>query len=882
MDSTLEDDIGATEPATLPTSSLESDLGVSGGTDYSSSSAPEKSVSKSPVTDEAKQAAANILKQLPRNAMDVLGKVADIPGDIWDLAYSPDEAGNAEIGQGIATKSANALEGTVPALKPKNQGSLERVVGQGIEGAGVGALTGPLEGVLPTAVSGAASQTAQEAGYGPEAQVAAGLLPFAPTVAAAGARGLVRGGTAGGEAMRQSLEDANAAGLKLSVGQASGNPIIKGAEAISSKLPGGSPLAETRNMNAQVEHSVSDIQKTINPNYDEHPNTPREAGAEIQEGVNKSIQKGKEETGAAAKEMNEAVGGEDTPMSAPRSRAAIEAITKPTGIEEVDNAITAAKTKKAANVIKAVTDKPKVSTSYSTDGEGAHSVTSPNGETHAVETADGNFKVTRSDTSPNAQGKGEGTDRLETLAHAATGKGSDLVSDISVSPAEAAAYEKLRNRGWTVEKNPSAEVNPDTGNTISDSPKTPVYTVKAPSTTTISGASTTTPSAETHFGGEWTYDPKTGKSEPTVTSGESASPANKITANLNPETPWTFKSFRAMRTSVGKALKRATGAEQIQLATLYGNMSEDLKDFVKSKGPDAEHKYEFFNSVAKTSGDQRRVLEKAIKEENGPGEIFRKAMSGNQDDAGKISRVMGAMNEEGQNTFRSVVLHRMGRIAGAQTGPFSADVLLKNWDKMSPEAKSTIFGGSKTAAPLRTSLDALTKSLTDMKAGGMLQSGLGTELKRAGTGISHGVGLLATLAALKEFGSPMAHMAEGHPFMAAGTVAAMGTALLANPIMSRVLTNPKLVSWLAQATKAPKGMAPVLMNQLNRMSQKDPDAKGLADLIQQTDQNSIAQNSPKPQDGGLPEDRPITNSHKMIPMKSPSGSTYYGVDPSTL
>lgn len=895
----LFNDVGINPAATpAPTNALLDDVGTKSGTDWSGSdgSTPAKATSKEPVTDEAKQAAANILKQLPRNAVDVLGKVADIPGDIWDLAFHPDGDGDGEIGQGLATGAADALEGAVPSLKPTNQGSLERVVGQGIEGAGLGALTGPLEGVLPTAISGAASQTAKESGLGPVAQTVAGLTPFAPSLAAAGVRGLVRGGAAGGEAMRGTIADADAAGLKVSVGQASGNPIIKGAESLSSRLPGGGPLAETRNMNAQVEHSVSEIQKTIDPNYDEHPHTPREAGEEIEEGAKNSIEKGKQQTTSALQDLNDAVGGEDQPMAAPKSQAALKGVTNPTGVPEVDNAIAGTKAKKAANVIDAVSNKPKTPTSYSTDGEGAHSVTSPNGETHAVETATGDLKVTRSDTSPSAQGKGEGTDRLETLAHAAAGKGANLVSDISVSPAESAAYEKLGNRGWTVTKNPGAEINPDTGNLVSDSPKNPVYSVSAPKAEGGAAGPNAPKSPNSPDTMDWTYDPATGKSEP-VTNSEAQGPkeGSGITPELNQDTPWTFKSFRALRTQVGRALRTATGNDQLQLSTLYGSMSEDLKNFVKSKGSDAEQKYEFFNSVAKTNGDQRKVLEKAIKNEGGPGEIFRKAMSGSQDDAEKISRVMGAMDSDGQNTFRSVVLHRMGRVAGGQTAPFNANTFLTNWDKMSQEAKNALFGASKTTGPLRTSLDALTKSLGDMKAGGMLKSGLGTELARAGTGVAHGVGLVATLLALKEVGSPIAHLAEGHPFMAAGTAASMGAAVLANPVMSRVLTNPKVVSWLAQATKAPKGMAPVLMNQLNQMAQKDPDAKGLSGLIDNLPTGSqtaggasapqVTNNGQKLQDPtqtGMSDDRPITNSHKMVPMKSPSGSTFYGVDPATF
>lgn len=852
----LEDDIGA-QPIQPPTSNLEGDLGLS-----ENSASPENVSAKEP-----ESFGGAIRGEIDAGAALASGALAGTAGSVLRTVNRiiPDWGGTKEELKNKIDSWQDAM--THESSTPEGQyimhglGKVVQPIAHGLSKA-TGAVVGD-ENVPAVA----------------DAIAAIPGLDIAASAPAAVARGVVRGGEAGAAAMRSTVEDANAAGLKVSVGQASGNPLIKGVEALASKLPGGKPLAEVRNMNAQVEHSVSEIQKTIDPNYDTNPHTPRDAGEEIEEGVNKSIQKGKTQTKSALDDMNEAVGGEDAPMAAPRTQAAVKEVTQPTGIPEVDNAVTGAKTKATAKVVTSVSERPKTPTSYSTDGEGAHSVTSPNGETHAVETADGNLKVIRSDTSPIAQGKGEGTDRLETLAHAATGQGKSLISDISVSPAEAAAYEKLSKRGWAIEKNPNSEVNPDTGNTISDSPKNPVYTVKAPRTTNTPGTMgpQTPRGTEGKFEGEWTYNPETHKSEPTVSQPpKNTDIPDKNAANLNPETPWTFKSLRAMRTSVGKALRTATGPQQAQLSSLYGNMSEDLRDFARSKGPDAEQKYEFFNSIAKTNGDQRKILEKAIKNEGGPGEIFRKTMSGSQDDTGKITRVMGAMDEDGKNTFRSVVLHRMGRVTGAQTGPFSADVFLKNWDKMSQEAKNTLFS-SKDTVLLRTSLDALTKSLTNMKAEGMLKSGLGTEVQRAGTGISHGVGIIGTLLALKEFGSPIAHLAEGNHLMAGATAASMGAALLANPVMSRVLVNPRLVSWLAQSTKMPKSGLPAMMLQLNQMGKKDKDAQDLETLINQPGEGNKINEG-----GGLSDDRPITNNHKMVAMKSPSGSTYYGVDPSTL
>lgn len=115
-------------------------------------------------------------------------------------------------------------------------------------------------------------------------------------------------------------------------------------------------------------------------------------------------------------------------------------------------------------------------TSYQQDGA-EHTVTSANGVTTADEQSNGNLKVTRSDTAPDAQGNGEGTARLVAMADQAHARGGYMTSDVSVSPGQAARYAALANQGYVVHQNPDATVNPATGNLVSDDPRKPVFTV---------------------------------------------------------------------------------------------------------------------------------------------------------------------------------------------------------------------------------------------------------------------------------------------------------------------------------------------------------------------------------------------------------------------
>jgi len=991
----LLDDIGGdtsatkTEPAQA-VNSLLSDLGHEGGTDWSGSDslgATSKPTESAPVTQELGQIGSNIAKQLPRNIIEGIGDIAAIPGEIWDTAFHPEgvEDEPHPMEHMVAEKLADRLEKHLPSLRPKNQGAIERIVGKGIEAAPSALLAGPeaaLESIAPVTASGAASQTAAEMGGGPVAQFAAGLSPFAPSALAGATRALVRGGNEGAATMQENLNNAENAGIKLSAGQASENKALRNTESLGAKIPGGGPLAETRGagLNKQVEESVSNITKKLAPDMQQRQATPTAAGEAIQEGATKRIETLKNETNEAANAMHEHI-PKETPFSAPRFEDTIKKITSPTGIQSVDDLVTSSKTKQVAKAAEGVAaENRKSPASYSTDGEGAHMASSPNGETHAVESGSGDIKVTYHDA-----GK-EGTDRLETMAHAATSQGNHLISDISVSPQEASDFEKLVRRGWTVEKNPNAETT-ERGRIVSDSPKNPVYTIKAPRTKTnlntgdqeitnnASGESSasqeainrvaqekeaglrrvqidpdgnTMPltgvdsvdarapaghviaqidrdgnytildrggqpanaarglanrakarggfdekpaNANTGAGIEFSYDTKTGRSEPgeiqtpTSTNGREVSPQ----AVLNKETPWTFDSLRQLRSAIGKEIRPGmSDTRQGQLKQLYGALSEDLKEGVKAKGPEAESAFELFNNVAKTNGDTQRGLVKAIRKAGGPESVFRAAMNGSKDGASKIAPIMGALDKEGKSFFQATVLSRMGKAGGAMDKPFDANTYLNNWRNMSPEAKNVLFGEGAGAGPptqLRKSLDSLSSTLTLLEKQGYIKSGFVKGVEQGNAGLQK-VGIFGALAYLAHSGGgTIAHIAEGHPFLAAGAATGAVGIAAGNPIMSRVLTNPKTTAWLAQATKAPKGMVPVLLTQLDKMGNKDPDAKDLAALIRQagSPEGSPSQKSPIPStDTGLSEDRPITNSHKMVPMRSANGATFYGVDPSTL
>ncbi len=110
---------------------------------------------------------------------------------------------------------------------------------------------------------------------------------------------------------------------------------------------------------------------------------------------------------------------------------------------------------------------------HAADETGVHTVTSPDGESIAVES--GPYLVEkRTDTAPDAQGQGQGGARLLRLAEVADSMGKRLASDISVSPDAERMWRGLQKKGYRIQVNPNA-TRASTGNLVSDDPRKPVF-----------------------------------------------------------------------------------------------------------------------------------------------------------------------------------------------------------------------------------------------------------------------------------------------------------------------------------------------------------------------------------------------------------------------
>jgi hypothetical protein len=199
--------------------------------------------------------------------------------------------------------------------------------------------------------------------------------------------------------------------------------------------------------------------------------------------------------------------------------------------------------------------------------------------------------------------------------------------------------------------------------------------------------------------------------------------------------------------------------------------------------------------------------------------------------ATKISGVMTALDPDSQNVVRATVLNKLGlATTGPQKGAFNASTFLNNWVGMSDAAKNALFGTSGQAGSLRAGLDSLTGTMKTLGDASALPNPSGTA-----KALGHSWGLWSLL------GESSTAALTGHVGLAAASIGGGVAATAANAILSRALTNPRVVRWMAQSTKLPAAALPNAINQLARLGQakNDPDATNLAAYLQQ--QNAAPQ-----------------------------------------
>lgn len=296
-----------------------------------------------------------------------------------------------------------------------------------------------------------------------------------------------------------------------------------------------------------------------------------------------------------------------------------------------------------------------------------------------------------------------------------------------------------------------------------------------------------------------------------------------------------YEALARLRTQVGEMIADAGLVSDVptrQLRQLYGAFSEDMRAAANATGnPAAIKAFNRANNHYKFSINRIEAIEHVIERNGGPEKVYAAAFSGTRDGATTLRALMQSLPKEVQRELTGSFIRRMGRAVSSQQGAagdvFSMETFLTNWDKVSPEARKVMF--DRHGPTFTRDMDKIARMAERVREGSrVFRNNSGTSRQVALTTQIAGTGVLAGQQFLQ------GNLA-GAIYTVAGSAGAAG---LANAL-SRAMTSPRFVSWLARSTEMPVGALPAQIWVLRRMGESSND-ESITEVADQLERQQAA------------------------------------------
>lgn len=283
-----------------------------------------------------------------------------------------------------------------------------------------------------------------------------------------------------------------------------------------------------------------------------------------------------------------------------------------------------------------------------------------------------------------------------------------------------------------------------------------------------------------------------------------------------------FKTLRQIRTNIGRdldapLLSGSTGAQNEAMKMVYGALTDDISRAAAGASDEAAKTLKQADILTKEWAQGPREVLNKIAKFDADEKAYRFALSSSRDGGTSLSRLRRNFKPEEWDTIAASVLDKLGDAsAGAQnaTGDvFSINAFVTNWNKLAPEAKDALLGGTRYKAE-RQALEELTELMSLMK-----------DVKRF-SNTSNTSGAIYALAGLNALGVSAGAMLTGDVEGGAKGlgVTTIGT-ILAPRMAAKLITNPKFVSWLAEPAKQGVSSAATHIAKLVAIGEAEPEIK---------------------------------------------------------
>ena len=282
-----------------------------------------------------------------------------------------------------------------------------------------------------------------------------------------------------------------------------------------------------------------------------------------------------------------------------------------------------------------------------------------------------------------------------------------------------------------------------------------------------------------------------------------------------------FQALREVRTMIGQDLATpvlvgGSGSANAAMKRVYAALTLDMSNAAKAAGPEAASKLgiadRFTRTWLNTVGETLKKIDKFDTDER----AFNYVMSATKDGAIMLARLRRQFTGEEWDTVSGTVLSRLGQAsASAQDAAgtrFSPSTFLTNWSRLAPEAKETLFGGSRYA-DLRPALDDLVRVTGSLK-----------EMEKLSNTSNTGRVMVAYMMATGLWAS-LGSLAAGVPGALTGVVGYTAAPWAA----AKLITSPSFVKWLSTPLTTPNAVGPHLAR-LTAIAAAEPELKDAIEL----------------------------------------------------
>ncbi len=257
----------------------------------------------------------------------------------------------------------------------------------------------------------------------------------------------------------------------------------------------------------------------------------------------------------------------------------------------------------------------------------------------------------------------------------------------------------------------------------------------------------------------------------------------------------TFDRIKEARTQVGKMQRASTNdAEQGYLGRMYDALTAEMGAAADASGNGARTAWNEADAAYKAGVAKGAPTN--VKENLSPiltakvdEDVLTNMLKGSEKGGNRIAaarrQILQGQGNEAWDQFTAATVERLGSTSDG----FSSSKFLKGWNDMSPEAKSALFDGTANEA-YRADLDRLARIAANVKRYGKSANGSNTS------------NVQTIVGALGAIGVPVGGVLAGNTALVMSSLGSMATTGVASKVGDRLLTNPTVVSLVANLPRA--------------------------------------------------------------------------------